>query len=108
MSEKNGGPAFPLATGWVEDHQDGRPKTVVLVQELDHGMTLRAYAAIKLKVPDSGIDWLDEMIKKSLSADFAVNAMQEARWMYGDKKHNLACAQMTYEIADAMLKAKEA
>jgi len=29
------------------------------------GMTLRQYAAIHLKVPDSGTDWLDEMIKKS-------------------------------------------
>jgi hypothetical protein len=29
------------------------------------GMTLRQYAAIHLKVPNSGTDWLDEMIKKS-------------------------------------------
>lgn len=26
------------------------------------GITLKAYAAIQLKVPNSGIDWLDEMI----------------------------------------------
>jgi hypothetical protein len=31
----------------------------------EKGMTLRQYAAIHLKVPDSGIDWLDDMIKKS-------------------------------------------
>jgi hypothetical protein len=32
------------------------------------GMTLRQYAAIKLKVPDSGTDWLDDMIRESLRA----------------------------------------
>jgi len=32
------------------------------------GMTLRQYAAIKLKVPNSGTDWLDEMIRQSLQA----------------------------------------
>lgn len=30
------------------------------------GMTLRQYAAIHLKVPDSGSDWLDDMIRKSV------------------------------------------
>jgi len=27
-------------------------------------MSLRTFAAIHLRVPDSGIDWLDEMIKR--------------------------------------------
>jgi hypothetical protein len=31
-------------------------------------MTLRQYAAIKLKVPNSGTDWLDDMIRESLRA----------------------------------------
>lgn len=29
------------------------------------GMSVREYAAIHLKVPDSGVDWLDEMIQES-------------------------------------------
>lgn len=33
------------------------------------GMTLRQYAAIKLKVPDSGTDWLDDMIRQSNEFD---------------------------------------
>jgi hypothetical protein len=33
------------------------------------GVTLRQYAAIKLRVPDSGTDWLDEMIVKSRNFD---------------------------------------
>ena len=34
-------------------------------------MSLRTYAAIHLRVPDSGIDWLDEMIKRSRELDRA-------------------------------------
>lgn len=37
---------------------------VELVDEKFSAMTLRHYAAIHLKVPDSGIPWLDEMIRK--------------------------------------------
>jgi len=33
------------------------------------GLTARHYAAIALKVPDSGEPWLDEMIRKSRRAD---------------------------------------
>jgi hypothetical protein len=32
-------------------------------------MPLRAYAALHLRVPDSGIDWLDEMIRKARELD---------------------------------------
>lgn len=31
---------------------------------VDADMTLRAYAAITMRVPDSGIDWLDNMIRE--------------------------------------------
>jgi len=56
MTTNTGGPAFPNEGGagnlWN-----------------DKGMTLRQYAAIKLKVPDSGTDWLDDMIRKSNEID---------------------------------------
>lgn len=48
----DGGPAFPA------EFSDG----------FWHGMTLREYAAIKLKIPESGTDWLDEMIRKGGAA----------------------------------------
>jgi hypothetical protein len=32
-------------------------------------MSLRVYAAIHLRVPDSGLDWLDKMIRKSRRLD---------------------------------------
>jgi hypothetical protein len=54
MSNTNtGGPAFPIVVG----------------DQMTQGMTLRQYAAIKLKVPDSGTDWLDDMIRKSNEID---------------------------------------
>jgi hypothetical protein len=38
-------------------------------------MSLRAYAAIKLCVPDSGLDWLDDMIRQAQDDRFAGCAM---------------------------------
>ena len=63
---ETGGPAFP---------SHGSMGEVVC-----EGMTLRQYAAIKLKVPESGTDWLDAMILKSALADTTMSAaMLEAR-----------------------------
>jgi hypothetical protein len=57
MSNTNtGGPAFPTPR-----YERGDMYSL--------GMTLRQYAAIKLKVPDSGTDWLDDMIRKSNEID---------------------------------------
>jgi hypothetical protein len=93
MSDINdGGPAFPVPTYGLHAPQDG--------------MTLREYAAIKLKVPNSGTDWLDEMIRKSLRDEFAAKALQgmiAAAENY--QTHELA--QYAYDIADAMLEARK-
>jgi len=83
----NGGPAFPV------------PSLAV-----GSGMTLRQYAAIKLCVPDSGTDWLDDMIRKSNRDYFAAHAINEVGW-YENMDNSAA---MAYLIADAMLKAREA
>jgi hypothetical protein len=76
------------------------------------GMTLREYAAIRLKVPDSGIDWLDEMIRQSLRNDFAARAMQglviHKSFVDLYSAGATAVAQQAYLVADAMLKAREA
>lgn len=40
------------------------------------GMTLRQYAAIHLSVPDSGLPWLDEMIRKHLKQKFAMASIE--------------------------------
>jgi hypothetical protein len=83
------------------------------------GMTLRQYAAIKLKVPNSGTDWLDDMIRQSLRDDFAAKAMPVAletlcqdwtkddgdSW-YWNKTEIEMLAEKSYALADLMLKAR--
>ena len=102
---EDGGPAFP-------SNRDMRYE-----QEFDHegGMTLRQYAAIKLRVPDSGTDWLDKMIRESLRNEMAAKAMPEC---YADYcRHadvqgyvegwRVGVAKDAYETADAILAARE-
>jgi len=102
---QTGGPAFPIS---------------VLGETLvgQEGMTLRQYAAIKLKVPDSGTDWLDGMILESLRNDFAVKAMQAFISAYpcqaidredgGIPADHESIAGDAYDVADAMIAAREA
>jgi hypothetical protein len=74
------------------------------------GMTLRQYAAIHLKVPNSGTDWLDDMIRQSLKNEFAAKAMQgmladPTVRSIKDKASIYACS--AYAMADAMLEARQ-
>ena len=106
MSDINtGGPAFPC-----DPFAASEPKNAAEAKRLAEGMTLRQYAAIKLKVPDSGTDWLDEMITKSLRNDFAAKAMQafcsDPDWRHNNVPYITALA--AYEMADVLLKAREA
>jgi hypothetical protein len=64
IKTNTGGPAFP----WTADRADRGDEP---------GMTLRQYAAIKLKVPDSGTDWLDDMIRKSNEFDMMLLTNQQ-------------------------------
>jgi hypothetical protein len=74
----------------------------------DHfGMTLRQYAAIRLRVPDSGTDWLDEMIRKSNRDYFAAAALQGILAEGGGASWD-DDAKNAFKAADAMLKAREA
>ena len=74
------------------------------------GMTLKNYACIKLKVPESDDDWLNKLILKSLRTDLAAKAMQgelacqTENWNY---ESNEMLAKKSYEIADAMIKERE-
>ena len=60
------------------------------------GITLRQYAAINLKVPNSGIPELDDMIRESLRDQLSGQAL--AAWS----------ADMAYEIADKAMLARKA
>jgi hypothetical protein len=104
MSAPNndGGSAFPSPPS---QHSNGFYST-------GEGMTLRQYAAIKLRVPESGTDWLDDMIRKSNREYFAAAALQgiisDASVLASLKKDGELVSRSAYHFADAMLKAKEA
>ena len=90
MSTENE-PAFPIH--W-ENHSEG--------------MTKREYAAIALKVPTSGTEWLDDMIRESLRNDFAAKVIQGAISSCAARGEvAMLLAGLSYEIADAMLAVKE-
>ena len=74
---------------------------------LQNGITAREHAAIQLRVPTSGTDWLDAMIRQSLRAEFAKTAMQAC---VGDEVLMESCGGDLVEIvgnavgyADALL-----
>lgn len=73
----DGGPAFPC-TQWED-------RGGVNFGSAHDGMTLRQYAAIHLCVPDSGVDWLDEMIERARHDKFAAHALNS---MFSDLKHD--------------------
>lgn len=85
----DGGPAFPNPT-WAQ------------------GMSTRTYAAIELKVPESGIDWLDDMIRQANKRELAGMAMQGI-WATSDQlgdHRNVGLdmiADWAFEQADAMI-----
>lgn len=68
MSERDdGGPAFPVPVAMAE-------QVGAMHSELQ-GMSVRTYAAITLRVPDSGQPWLDDMIREARRMDAAERIM---------------------------------
>ena len=64
MSNEDGsGPAFPdIVTDFDYDRDAGK----YFANTYSHGgLSQRAYAAIHLRVPDSGLSWLDAMIERA-------------------------------------------
>ncbi|TDQ63608.1 hypothetical protein ATL17_1615 [Maritalea mobilis] len=71
------------------------------------GLTAQEYAAIQLKVPNSGTEWLDEMIEQSLRNDFAGQALANmASFHAGDAFDPKNVSKAAYQYADAMLQAR--
>lgn len=118
---------YPQNASWSGQHRVTRAfpasgkkwngMTCSYVPNNSEGMTLRQYAAIKLKVPDSGTDWLDDMIRQSLRDELAAKAMQG---IIGGATGWSHCgytpidglspiendARLAYQYADAMIKAR--
>ena len=114
---EDGGPAFPA--GAVRKsrpaHDPGADFRVTdITDPKNGGMTLRQYAAIKLRVPNSGTDWLDEMIRESLRDEMAGKAMPACYADYCEHADvqgyvegwRVGVAKDAYESADAMLAAR--
>lgn len=92
----NGGPAFPA--GCLDAWGSVRSP----------GMTLRQYASITLRVPESGTDWLDDMIRQSLRDEFAAKAM--IGLIYAPDRADQSreeCTRLAYLMSDAMLQARK-
>ncbi len=53
-----------------EDKTDDR--IIIPAEHISDQYDLREYAAIHLRIPDSGIDWLDKMIAKAEKRDITV------------------------------------
>ncbi len=61
---------FPQPSPAAPKPESHAPPVPVIYETTElEAMSLRAYAAIHLRVPDSGIEWLDEMIRKSRELD---------------------------------------
>jgi hypothetical protein len=71
--------------------------------------TAKVQAAIALKVPNTGIKEIDDMILESLRNDFAAKAMQGnlASMVEGQEFAPSMGAEWAYKVADDMLKAME-
>ena len=93
--------AYPF----VELDAEGKPVAI------ETGMTLRQYAAIKQRVPNSGTDWLDEMIREARRDELVARAMQSYFQTQGGRTSEYALkwtAEKALEMADAMVKEMEA
>ena len=82
------------------------PRTATYTHGGDSGMSLRVYAAIKLRVPDSGAPWLDEMIEKSRRDWFAGMALQGLLAQSPNGDHASKFSREAFLCADAMLKVR--
>ena len=92
MSSKkpDGGPAFPNPA-WNDVN----------------GMTLRVYAAIQLRVPDSGHVWLDEMIRQAQRDQFAGQLLPGILAYSGGVGDIAEDAREAYKYADSMLEERK-
>lgn len=120
MSAKDvSGSAFPSEQEFVSFNHYQPLRRV-----LHAGMTLRQYAAIKLRVPDSGTPWLDEMISAARQDYFAAKADIPWEKAFEHAQDHLAAegtylgeipieeilksrAILRYIDADAMIKARQ-
>jgi len=94
MTKDTGGAAFPNIALNMQEGEKWR---------WQNGMTLRQYAAIKLRVPDSGLDWLDDMIREGRRMDYAGQALANPRTFPTEWSATDDIADWADSLADAMI-----
>jgi hypothetical protein len=63
-------PEYPVPGPEISKPESIAPPIPVIYETSEvEALSLRAYAAIHLRVPDSGIQWLDAMIRRSRKMD---------------------------------------
>jgi hypothetical protein len=96
MTKTDDKPAFPARPR--ERLADGNE-----ISSVNEGLTARQYAAIHLCVPQSGNEWLDDMIREAQRDRFAMAALA-GFCAYGDNSGNVHDAN---RIASAMMQERE-
>lgn len=95
-------PAFPITNidSTVDCHTGERTEYNNMCTG---GFSKREYAAIQLRVPDSGVEWLDDMIRRANRREIANRVMQG---ILVDPQNSLipVVIKDCYEFADEMLK----
>lgn len=103
-TKNNGGPAFPTnGEQFIEGVHGIQPQSAYGMHG-HSGMTLRSYACIHLRTPDSEHEWLNDIIRRAQRDELAAKAMQaliQARGGVGS-----VCSDAC-EYADLMLKAHD-
>jgi len=111
MNKNNGGPAFPTPIDGVGNYADPHYAKEGVQGP---GMTLREYACIHLRVPETNHDWLNELIRTAQRDEFAAKAMAVAMEKAlgaatgeGSAEAMALVPEIAQAMADAMLRARE-
>ncbi len=88
---------------------DGGPAFLLTEEGWEHlGLSKREYAAIHLRVPDSGNEMIDDMIRASMRDDFAGQALVGIHANDGSRSYLTSeLAVMAYDQADEMVTQRE-
>jgi len=105
--KNDGGPAFPAPPHFTVDSNDAlKPMGEEHGYFRPGGMSLREYAAIRLRIPESGEDWLDEMIRKAMRDEFAGMVVGSYFQIFPSGRPTTAAA-FAYEVAGRMLEERK-
>lgn len=96
-------PAFPMRSGLLRVAKEG-----VAARDDNVGLPAIAYAAIQLRVPMSGIPWLDDMIREARRMDAAERAMQGFMAQPDTRTYSSTTTDLTLEEWRASVKRDDA